>query len=174
MTEPTSLEMLSTPICVSVRLALIRHRRTRRKPCQILHQVLGSEISRQVSNAVAESASCRKPTASFAILIGISNTKPTAWSSLSVATGMRGQVVTPVWSPHQILRLGLPCLFDPPGRFPFHQMGHPRLPRYLWPLEQVFQPPRFSFGIVSLRDDDSVFATWRYQALLRFAHQTLL
>jgi len=50
-----------------------------------------------------------------------------------------------------------PCLLDPPGRFPFHQMGHPRLPRYLWPLEQVFQPPRFSFGIVSLRRDNSAF-----------------
>jgi hypothetical protein len=42
------------------------------------------------------------------------------------------------------------ALFDPPGRFPFHQVGHPRLPRYLWPLEQVFQPPRFAFGIASL------------------------
>jgi hypothetical protein len=56
-----------------------------------------------------------------------------------------------------LLRLVLPCLLDPPGRFPFHQMGHPRLPRYLWPLEQVFQPPRFSFGIVSLRRDNSAF-----------------
>ena len=41
--------------------------------------------------------------------------------------------------------------------FLFHQMGHPRLPRYLWPLEQVFQPPRFSFGIVSLGRDNGAF-----------------
>lgn len=47
-------------------------------------------------------------------------------------------------------RLGR-AVFDPPGRFPFHQVGHPRLPRYLWPLEQVFQPPRFAFGIASPR-----------------------
>jgi hypothetical protein len=38
------------------------------------------------------------------------------------------------------------CSFGPPGRFPFHQVGHPLAPRYLWPLEQVFL--RFALGIV--------------------------
>src|SRR5580704_10296167 len=54
-------------------------------------------------------------------------------------------------------RLGR-AVFDPPGRFPFHQVGHPRLPRYLWPLEQVFQPPRFAFGIASLGLDNNRFS----------------
>jgi len=30
-------------------------------------------------------------------------------------------------------RLGR-AVFDPPGRFPFHQVGHPRFSRYLCPL----------------------------------------
>jgi hypothetical protein len=50
-----------------------------------------------------------------------------------------------------------PRRFDLPGRFPFHQVGHPRLARYLWPLEQVFQPPRFAFGIASLGRDNNCF-----------------
>lgn len=37
--------------------------------------------------------------------------------------------------------------FDPPGRLPFHQIGHPLVARNLWPLEQAFQPPRFAFAI---------------------------
>jgi hypothetical protein len=56
-------------------------------------------------------------------------------------------------------RLGR-AVFDPPGRFPFHQVGHPRLPRYLWPLEQVFQPPRFAFGIASLGLDNNCFTNF--------------
>ena len=39
------------------------------------------------------------------------------------------------------------ALLDPPGRFPFHQIGQPLMPRYLWPLEQVFQPPLLALGI---------------------------
>src|SRR5262245_47462214 len=42
------------------------------------------------------------------------------------------------------------ALLDPPGRFPFHQIGQPLMPRYLWPLEQVFQPPRLVLGILIL------------------------
>src|SRR5262249_61020082 len=30
----------------------------------------------------------------------------------------------------------LPAFLDPPGRFRFHQIGQPIIPRYLWPLEQ--------------------------------------
>ena len=56
-------------------------------------------------------------------------------------------------------RLGR-AVFDPPGRFPFHQVGHPRLPRYLWLLEQVFQPPRFAFGIASLGLDNNCFTNF--------------
>src|SRR5580692_3993962 len=56
-------------------------------------------------------------------------------------------------------RLGR-AVFDPPGRFPFHQVGHPRLPRYLWPLEQVFQPPRFAFGFASLGLDNNCFTNF--------------
>jgi hypothetical protein len=52
------------------------------------------------------------------------------------------------------------AVFDPPGRFPFHQVEHPRLPRYLWPLEQVFQPPRFAFGIASLGLDNNCFSNF--------------
>ena len=56
-------------------------------------------------------------------------------------------------------RLGR-AVFDPPGRFPFHQVGHPRLPRYLWPLEQVFQPPRFAFRIARLGIDNNCFTNF--------------
>src|SRR5215467_1072147 len=42
------------------------------------------------------------------------------------------------------------ALLDPPGRFPFHQIGQPLMPRYLWPLEQVFQPPMLFLGILFL------------------------
>jgi len=55
-------------------------------------------------------------------------------------------------------RLGC-AVFDPPGRFPFHQVGHPRLPRYLWPLEQVFHP-RFAFGIALLGLDNNCFTNF--------------
>ena len=41
----------------------------------------------------------------------------------------------------------LTALLDPPGRFRFHQIGQPLIPRYLWPLEQVFQPPLLALGI---------------------------
>src|SRR5262249_7750617 len=42
------------------------------------------------------------------------------------------------------------ALLDPPGRFPFHQIGQPLMPRYLWALEQVFQPPMLVLGILFL------------------------
>src|SRR5215472_16627758 len=48
-----------------------------------------------------------------------------------------------------VLRL-LMALLDPPGRFPFHQIGQPLMPRYLWPLEQVFQRPMLVLGILFL------------------------
>jgi hypothetical protein len=32
-------------------------------------------------------------------------------------------------------------------RLPFHQVGHPRVPLNLWPLEQVFQPPLLARAI---------------------------
>ena len=51
-------------------------------------------------------------------------------------------------------RLGF-ALFDPPGRFPLHQVGQPRLPRYLCPLEQAFQPPRFGLGIAYLGPENN-------------------
>jgi len=41
----------------------------------------------------------------------------------------------------------LTASLDPPGRFRFHQIGQPLIPRYLWPLEQVFQPPLLALGI---------------------------
>ena len=44
-----------------------------------------------------------------------------------------------------------------PVDFLFHQIGHPRLPRYLWLLEQVFQPLRFAFGITFLGLDNNCF-----------------
>ena len=47
-----------------------------------------------------------------------------------------------------VRRFGFDFCFDPPGRFPLHQIGQPAVPRYLWPLVQVFQPPRFALGVV--------------------------
>ncbi len=38
----------------------------------------------------------------------------------------------------------------PPGRLPFHQVGQPPGPRYAWPREQVFHPPRFGFGMLGM------------------------
>jgi len=46
--------------------------------------------------------------------------------------------------------LNLLVRFDLTGLFPFHQIGHPRVPLYLCPLEQVFHPLRFAFGMVDI------------------------
>lgn len=35
----------------------------------------------------------------------------------------------------------------PGGPIAFHQIAQPVVPRYLWPRESVFQPPRFALGI---------------------------
>ena len=35
----------------------------------------------------------------------------------------------------------------PAARLRFHQVGQPPGPRYLWPREQVFQPPRLAMGM---------------------------
>lgn len=47
------------------------------------------------------------------------------------------------------MRLRRRCLRRPltVARLPFHQVGQPPAPRYLWPRAHVFQPPLFALGM---------------------------